>query len=271
MRYDLHAHSTASDGVLSPTELVRFAATAGLTGIALTDHDTVAGVAEALAEAGQLGIELIPGIELSIQARDQDVHVLGFWIDHEDPELVAILGDIFTMRERRVEGMVELLAKLGHTIPLADVRAEAGTGSPGRPHVARVLVKHGIVESVEEAFNRFLADGGPAFVAKSEMGPQRGFELLRRFGALSVMAHPGLVDYEALLPGFLALGLGGLEVDHPKHSEPLRAKLRVLCERHALIETAGTDFHMPGPTGRGLGSRCVDGETIAAMRSRLPV
>ena len=270
MRYDLHSHSTASDGVLSPTALVRMAADAGLTGFALTDHDTVAGIPEAKAEAERLGIELIPGIELSVQAGGQDVHMLGYSIDHEDEELRSILGEIFAMRERRVGRMVELLNRLGHAISLAEVLEEAGDGSPGRPHVARVLVKHGIVDTTDEAFNRFIADGGPAYVPKGEMDAERGLGLLARFGALSVIAHPCLVDYESLLPAFLKLGLGGLEVDHPKHGEHSRRTLRELCAVHDLIATGGSDFHMPGPPSRGLGAYCVSGETIARMRERRP-
>ncbi len=271
MRYDLHSHSTASDGVLTPTDLVRLAAKNGLTGFALTDHDTVAGIPEAAAEAERLGIDLIPGIELSIQAGDQDVHVLGYWIDYESVELQEVLADIFRMRERRTEKMVELLAELGHPIPLDDVRAEAGGGSPGRPHVARAMVKHGVVGSIDEAFGRFIADGGPAFAPKSEMDANRGFEILHRFGALSVMAHPCLVDYHAFLPEFLELGLGGLEVDHPKHGEFERQALRDLCTRHDLVETGGSDFHLPGLPSRNLGSHCVAGETVAEMRGRRPL
>ncbi len=270
MRYDLHAHTRASDGVLAPADLVRLAVKLGLQGIAVTDHDTVDGVEEAVLEGERLGVEVVPGVELSVQVNGEDVHVLGYWISHREAELTAALREIFEMRSERAEKMTRELGALGYPIDFSAVLAEADGGSPGRPHVARALMRRGYVSSVEEAFERFIGDDGPAYVPKSKMDAPRGFELLRRFGAVPVLAHPALVDYRALLPDFLARGLEGLEVDHPKHGLSERADLRALCREHDLVPTGGSDFHAPGPPSRALGSHAVSGEIVENLRARRP-
>ncbi len=270
MRYDLHCHSNASDGVLSPVQLVRRAAAAGLDGLALTDHDTVAGIAEAMEAAEHLGIELIPGIELSIQAGERDIHMLGYWIDHEDPDLVASLAELGDMRRSRAERMVAKLVAMGLELHYDDVLEQAGEGNPGRPHVAKALLARGQIRNLEEAFVRLIGDDGPAYVPKSLMNVERGFSLLTRHRAVPVFAHPALCDYEALLPEFLSRGLVGLEVNHPKHSKPERQRLAAHCKRLNLLATGGSDFHMPGAASRALGAEGVAGDQLAALRARRP-
>jgi len=270
LRYDLHAHTKASDGLLSPGALVQHAAECGLSGLAITDHDTVEGVAEAIAEGQLFGIEVIPGIELSIQAGDEDVHMLGYWIDHESPDLTQILRELFEMRLSRAGDMVARIVELGYPIDLADVLDQAGDGAPGRPHVGKALLSRGHVASLEEAFERFIGDGRPAFVPKSRMDPERGFTLLRRFGAVPVWAHPALVDHRRHLPAFIELGLAGLEVDHPKQDLHERAALRAVCREHDLIATGGSDFHGFGTANRGLGSHGVSAATLSLLRARRP-
>jgi 3',5'-nucleoside bisphosphate phosphatase len=270
LRYDLHSHSSASDGVLSPSQLVRRAATAGLDGLALTDHDTVDGIAEALETADNLGIEIIPGIELSIQVGERDIHMLGYWIDHGDPELVAALAELGDMRRRRAEFMVEKLVAMGFDLHYDDVLEQAGEGNPGRPHVAKALVARGHIHNLEEAFERLIGDDGPAYVPKSLMNVERGFSLLARHRAVAVFAHPALCDYEPLLPDFVSRGLAGLEVNHPKHSIPERQRLTEHCKRLDLLATGGSDFHMPGAASRALGAEGVAGDQLAALRARRP-
>jgi len=268
VRYDLHVHSTASDGVYAPAAVVRLSAEAGLSGMALTDHDTVAGVAEAVAEGRRLGVEVVPGIELSLQAGDDDIHVLGYWIEHEDPALATVLDELFTMRVERVRGMAAKLGDHGHALDLDDILAEADGGAPGRPHVAKAMVKRGIVASMEEAFAAWIGNDGPAYVPKSLMDPRRGFELLRRFGAVPVYAHPGLSPWRDLLEEFVALGLQGLEVDHPKQGLAIRAELREACRLRGLVATGGSDFHEAWSASRALGAEGVSGETVAELRAR---
>lgn len=270
LRYDLHSHSTASDGVLSPSALVERAARVGLDGLALTDHDCVDGIPAALAAAADLGIELIPGIELSVQVGERDIHVLGLWIEHEDTTLRRVLAELSGMRRDRAGGMVARLRELGHAIEMEDVLAQSGDGNPGRPHVAKAMVARGIVASLEEAFERYIGDDGPAYVPKSLMGIDRGFELFRTYRAVPVFAHPGLCDYEPLLDPFIARGLKGLEVDHPKHNPPERERLRRLCRERGLVPSGGSDFHHPGAASRELGVEGVNGETLAALRAQRP-
>lgn len=270
MRYDLHSHSTASDGVLAPAALVRRARLAGLDGFALTDHDSVDGIAEALDAAAREGLELIPGIELSLQVGQRDVHLLGYWIDHESAALRAVLVELREMRHARAERMVAKLRALGCAIELADVLAQADGGNPGRPHVAKALIARGDVASLEEAFERYIGDEGPAYEPKRLMDPERGFALLATYGAVPVLAHPMLSDYAPLLPRFVALGLKGLEVDHPKQSVLDRERLRAECRQWGLLATGGSDFHQPGSAGRELGAEGVAGETLAALRALRP-
>jgi predicted metal-dependent phosphoesterase TrpH len=238
--------------------------------LALTDHDSVDGIAEAQAEAARLDLELIPGIELSLQVGVRDVHLLGYWIDHTSAELRAVLAELRGMRHARAERMVAKLRALGCAIEMADVLAQAGEGNPGRPHVAKALVARGDVGSLEEAFERYIGDEGPAYEPKRLMDPERGFALMARHGAVPVLAHPALCDYEPLLPRFTALGLKGLEVDHPKQSVLEREQLRAQCRRWGLLATGGSDFHQPGSASRELGAEGVAGSTLAALRALSP-
>ena len=270
MRYDMHSHTRASDGVLQPAELVRWAAELGLSGIAITDHDTVDGVAEAVEAGREHGIEVIPGIELSIQEADEDVHMLGYWIDYENQELVDTLSEIAEMRVRRAEKMIELLGGLGMPLDMEEVTKLAGEGKVGRPHVAKALVARGYVRSLHAAFDLYIGNDGPANVPKSLMDPERGMALLQRFGAAPVFAHPILVDWRKVLDIFLELGLVGLEVDHPSQGLEERAMLRALCDEHGLVATGGSDFHEAGHHRKILGSHGISGEVLAELRGRRP-
>jgi len=230
----------------------------------------VDGIAEAQAEAERLGLELIPGIELSLQVGERDVHLLGYWIDHANAELRAVLAELRGMRHARAERMVAKLRALGCAVELSDVLALAEGGNPGRPHVAKALVARGDVASLEEAFERYIGDEGPAYEPKRLMDPERGFALLARHGAVPVLAHPALCDYEPLLARFSALGLKGLEVDHPKQSVLERERLRAQCKQWGLLATGGSDFHQPGSASRELGAEGVTGSALAALRALRP-
>lgn len=268
MRYDMHSHSTASDGSHSPTELVELAATAGLDGLALTDHDTVAGIAEAMEAGARLGVEVIPGIELSIQEDDEDIHMLGFWINHESAALRSDLDEILTMRERRIESMLGLLGERGMVLGMDDVRSEARSRNLGRPHLADAMCRKGFVHSRQEAFDLWLGNDRPAYVPKSEMDAERGFALLERHGAVPVWAHPALLDYGRFLAPFVELGLQGLEVDHPKHSEQERGRLRAICLERGLSISAGSDYHGPSYSSTQLGCYALSADDLARLRAR---
>lgn len=248
--YDLHTHSRHSDGRLTPAEVVACAARAGLVGVALTDHDTTAGWAEAAAAAAVHGIELVPGIELSAEERESSVHVLGYWLDAEDAGLVEELARLSGERLRRAEAMLAKLADLGIDVPLAAVLEIAGDASIARPHVAEALVATGAVPDTRAAFDRYLADGAAAYEPKRALAPEAAVALIQQAGGVAVLAHPGLdrgtegqpvaVD---LFERLVAAGLAGVEADHPGHDAPTRDRWAARAAAHGLVVTGSSDFH----------------------------
>lgn len=272
MGADLHAHSTASDGVLSPAELVRAAAAVGLTALALTDHDSTAGVAEAAAAAAQAGLRLVPGVELSTDAIGREVHILGYFCAGRAP-LEELLAEMRAARRRRLEQMVERLRAAGLPVALERVLALAGAGAPGRAHVARALVEAGCAASVEEAFDRYLLPGRPGYVPRRKLHPGEAVRAVIAAGGVAVLAHPGLVGDDGVLPELLAAGLGGIEVHYPAHTAAQVAHYARLAEELGLIATGGSDFHGRGERWGDLGSVTVPAAVVdrleeAAARAR---
>lgn len=241
MRAELHAHTNASDGQHSPAELVTLAHAQGLDLLAITDHDTTDGIASAQqAAAGRLII--LPGIELSAEDRE-DVHVLGYDFDVDDPALQAALAEFRDRREARAREMVRRLAEFGVPVSWERIEALAG-GAIGRPHIARAMVEVGAVESVREAFDRYLYNGSPAYVARQRLSPEEAIGLIHRAGGAAVLAHPGvLTDWRGMIERLAPAGLDGVEVAHPKNNENVRLELRGLAARYGLIMTGGSDFH----------------------------
>lgn len=252
---DLHFHSIVSDGVETPAELVARAVAAGLSVAALTDHDAVHGIAAFEAAAAGTGLIAAGGAELSVSERGEDVHLLGLFVDPSEPALGARLAGIRTDRDRRGEAMVEKLATLGVELDLPALRAAVGEGAFGRPHVARALVAKGVVASSEEAFERFLREGRPAFVPKARWSLAEAVEAVRRAGGLAVLAHPvWYSDVAGLLRQGRDLGLDGVEVWHPDNDGREEELLRE-AEALGLLVTAGSDFHTERDGGRTLGAR----------------
>jgi len=263
-RFDFHTHTLASDGTLSPTELVRAAAANRVTAFALTDHDTIAGVAEARAEGRALGIEVIAGIELSVSEQDgaRSLHVLGLGISPEEPALCARLEIAHHARRTRAARMVSRLQELGIPLELARVEAIAAGGSVGRPHLARALVELGVCRDADDAFVQYLRRGRPAYEPYAALSAREAIELVHAAGGVAVLAHPPLsggVDapggIEAFVERLLPFGLDGLEIWHPGHKPGQIRRLRRLAREHDLLETGGSDFHgedRPGiEIGRG--------------------
>ena len=265
---DLHTHSTASDGSLTPTELVEAAHRAGLRALALTDHDSVGGLEEAGAAAARLGIGFLGGVELSVSHAGGSVHMLGYGVDPADPAFSARLADMQERRERRNRLMLERFAALGIPMTEADLVAAAGGALPlanvGRPHFARLLIERGAVASFEEAFDRFLAKGKPAYVPKERVSPEEGIEAVHAGFGLAVLAHPiyagteGRQDLDRLVERLAAAGLDGLECFYSDHSDADTAHFLALAGRLGLLVTGGSDFHGPAArpdirlgTGRG--------------------
>lgn len=244
---ELHCHTTFSDGTLTPTELVAAAIAAGVRALAITDHDTCAGLDEAIEAAGDR-LEIVPGLELSVVHNGRSLHILGFYPDRDrihEPLAVRLAG-----RRQRAQRMAEKLAELGYPIELPEL---PGNMAPGRPHIAQALVAAGHVTSAQEAFTRFLGDDRPAHVQYDKFSIVEGMNLLRSAGAVPVWAHPYLFrggNVEDTLPELVAAGLLGLEVYHPNHSLTEQKRLLELCDRYGLLATGGSDYHGPAPSTR---------------------
>lgn len=246
MRIDLHIHSTASDGVYSPSEVVRLAREHALDVIALTDHDSAEGIRPALAAASEQGStpEVLAGIELSAEDEEADRHILGYLFDPDDAGLAAFTRHLRESRVRRIEQMVTRLNALGVPLDVGDVLALSKGGAAGRPHVARALLHRGVVTTLEDAFTRYIGDDGPAYVPHHRVSPAEAIALVHRAGGVAVLAHPGrYADYRPLLDGLLPLGLDGLEVYYPDHTPAMTRELRAAARKHGLVISAGSDFH----------------------------
>ncbi|MFF7748073.1 PHP domain-containing protein [Streptomyces sp. NPDC007971] len=248
MRIDLHCHSTASDGTDTPAELVRHAAAAGLDVVALTDHDTTRGHAEATAALPE-GLTLVTGAELSCRVDGISMHMLAYLFDPEEPALLAERELVRDDRVPRARGMVAKLNELGVPVTWEQVERIAAGGSVGRPHVATALVELGVVPTVSDAFTEeWLADGGRAFVKKHETDPFEAIRLVKAAGGVSVFAHPaatkrGRTVPESTIAEMAAAGLDGIEVDHMDHDADSRTRLRGLAKELGLLVTGSSDYH----------------------------
>lgn len=245
---DLHTHTNASDGTRPPRENVRLAKEAGLAAVAITDHDTLAGLEEAVLEGKRLGVEVVPGVEISTFAYGQDIHVLGYGIDGKNAEFANRLADLRQARKKRNEMLIERLGELGFLLTLEEVAHNAGKRDEndetiGRPHIADLMVKKGCVSSVSEAFSRYLGKGGQAYVSPQRIGPQEAIAWIHEAGGTAVLAHPGLYGNDALIDELAANGLDGIEAFHSDHSPEEEQKYAALATQYGLIVTAGSDFH----------------------------
>lgn len=265
LRADLHLHTTASDGQLQPSELVELARKHHLNTIAITDHDTTEGIAEAQAAANESPV-VLPGIELSAEENNVDVHMLGYYVNPDDPTFQAALTQFRHDRLDRGEAMVAKLAALGKPIRWERVLELADGGSVGRPHVARALVEAGYAASINEAFDLYLHHGGPAYVSRKRLSPEAAVHLIQAAGGVAVMAHPGLVpDYLVMLERLVTAGVDGVEYNHPRNPGVVRENVRAVALRHNLILTGGSDFHRMGDP---IGSYTAPVEALLALRER---
>ncbi len=256
---DLHLHTSASDGCFTPEELVGIAARRGLKAIAITDHDTVAGIKPALEAAKKYPeLTVISGIELSTHAPGSELHLLGYFIDHHNPELVSVLKNMYSDRQIRARAMVEKLNDLGINLGWQQVCHIAGDSNVGRPHIALALMEAGYIKSFDEAFELYLAQGKPGYVERFKITPAEAVELVLKSGGLPVMAHPLTVaDYPVVAAELSTAGLEGLEVYYKDFTLEERRDLFVLSQKLNLIATGGSDYHgiddsiemLPGEAG----------------------
>jgi len=274
---DLHTHSAASDGTLVPAELVALGQQVGLAGLALTDHDTVAGLPEAIEAAAGEPLELVPGVELSAEAETGAIHIVGLYIDHEDPDLEAGLAWARRMRDERNPRIARRLAELGKPVDLDRVVEIARGGVVGRPHFAEAMLELGHVASRVEAFSRYLGPGGAAYVPKRKLDPAECVRLIRRAGGVPLLAHPDQTRVAGaalrqLVGRLAAQGLAGIEVYCPGYDSSTTRTYRDLALEYQLVESGGTDFHgavKPAiRLGRGFGSMHVPDSLLGAIASR---
>ena len=259
---DLHMHSTASDGSRAPAEVVRAASAAGLVAIALTDHDSVSGLADAQAAGTALGVRIVNGVELSAVEGESETHVLGLHL-RDTVLLENGLESLREMRVRRARQIVDRLVELGVKVTFDDVLSQAGTGALGRPHVARALVADGWATDVRDAFDRYLGAGRPAYVAKEPLRMPDAIAMIHAAGGLAVLAHPGIAGTRERLVALVAMGLDGVEVKHPGHSPSDTNRLLTLCEQLGLVVSGGSDWHGAADGPRTIGMMQVPEEWLA--------
>jgi predicted metal-dependent phosphoesterase TrpH len=278
MIFDLHLHTTASDGTMSPAELVRYAQKKGLRAIAITDHDTIEGLPEGIQEGNKVGLEVIPGVELSADAATGTMHLLGYYIDPACSELAGKLRVLQQARMERNLAIVEKLRGLGMPIELSEVKAAPEHGQIGRPHFAYTMVQKGYAQNIQDAFDRYLGKGRPAYVEKFRFSPAEAMDFIRKAGGITVLAHPFTLkqaepqDFEALIRELKEKGLDGIEVYYPEHSDGQKRLYRDMAQKYGLVISAGSDFHGlnkdEADLGEGYGDRKLTYSLVEALKAR---
>lgn len=273
---DLHTHTTASDGTLAPRQLVGRAARLGLKYLGITDHDSTAGVAEAMAAGQQSGVTVIPGVEINTDVPGAEVHVLGYYLDPDHAELVEQLARIREGRVGRARKMAEVLTGMGAPVAFERILQIAGEGAIGRPHVAQALLEAGHVGSYQEAFAKYIGRNSPAYVERMKFSPAEACALIRRAGGVPALAHPvffdrfgaikSTFDLHALLPHMIESGLAGIEVYYPGYDALTIEYLLGIARRYGLIATGGTDFHGVRPNEGDLGGVYVPVKVVRRLR-----
>jgi len=265
---DLHLHTTHSDGVHTPEDVVAFARQARLAVIAITDHDTLDGLPAAQAAAEAAGIDFIPGVELSASDHHADVHILGYYLDPETPGLAAELRILREGRLSRAERILDLLARLGAPLHLERVVTIAAGAPVGRPHIGAALIEAGHVGTMDEAFDRYIGYHAPAYVPKRTLDPAGAIDLVKRAGGVPVLAHPGSLRRDDLIPALVAHGLVGIEVWHPKHDAQRVRTYMAAAETFGLLVTGGSDFHGAGRGESTVGAQPVPLAVVAPLLAR---
>ncbi|MFC1637517.1 PHP domain-containing protein [Candidatus Margulisiibacteriota bacterium] len=268
MPADLHIHTTFSDGTLGPEEIVRLAKKAGLTTIAITDHDVVAGIDQAQQAGQAVGLEVIPGIELTTEDLDTEIHILGYFIDHHDPGLIEIITRIQKSREERIFKICEKLKGLGVDLGPEKVFELAGHRAAGRPHVARALLADGHIKDFKEAFIRYIGFNGPAYVSHYKLSPEEAIKLVMAAGGVPVYGHPAVSNRDQVIPELIKAGLAGIEAYYGGHNHSQTRHYLKLAEKYGLLVTGGSDFH-GGSTGREieLGQLSLADELMEKLRN----
>ena len=266
---DLHVHTTQSDGLLLPDQVVAQAQVAGLRAIALTDHDEVGAIDAALIAGNKLGVEVLTGVELSVSHKHFDVHILGYLFDRHEPRLIACIKEFQNERRLRVDRILAKLAELGRPLSKARVMAKAGEGSVGRPHIADAMVEAGLAENYYDAFNCFLGDGRPAHVPKKKLSAIDAIKLVHGAGGLAALAHPGQDISDEIVLEMIHAGIDAIETVHPKHGAARRRHYTAMALAHGLLTTGGSDFHGGRKIDEKIGDFRVEYEAVEKMKNYL--
>lgn len=242
---DLHLHTTASDGSFSPRQVVEEANNLGFKAIAITDHDTVDGLAVGRKAAETYGIELVPGVELNTDYQETEVHVLGYYINEQQSEFAATLEELKAARRRRIKKMVAKLDQLGIELSWSKILSRAGDSALGRAHVAELLIEKGYAANWEAAFEEYIGRSAPGYVVREKLTPKQAIAVVKKAGGIPIIAHPGLIGDDSLLPQLIEWGAAGLEVYHSDHSAEDVARYRKFVKNNNLLMTGGSDCHGP--------------------------
>ena len=270
IRADLHLHTAYSDGASTPREIVDKARAVGVTTISITDHDNVGGLDEAVEYGKSVGVEVIPGLELSVTMGEKDVHILAYFFDHRNRSLLDYLTFFRYERLKRAERIVEKLNKINIPITFESVQEQAGVGSLGRPHIASAMMEEGFIDSYHEAFAKYIGVGGPAYEKKFQLSPEEAIKLISQSGGLSFLAHPGKYTTEVELALLIKAGLDGIEVVHPSHNEARQEHYRGVVSQYFLLESGGSDYHGGKRNDDGaFGTFWVPISVVQAMKKRL--
>lgn len=270
VRADLHLHTAYSDGAHTPREIVDKALAAGILTISITDHDNVGALEEAIEYGSTIGVEVIPGLELSAAMGEKDVHILAYFVDYRNRNLLDYLTFFRYERLKRAERIVEKLNKINIPITFESVQEQAGVGSLGRPHIASAMMEEGFIESYREAFAKYIGVGGPAYEKKFQLNPEEAIRLVADAGGLSFLAHPGKYTSEVELLQLIKSGIDGIEVVHPSHNEARQEHYRSVVSQYFLLESGGSDFHGGKKNDEStFGAYWVPIHVVNAMKKRL--
>jgi 3',5'-nucleoside bisphosphate phosphatase len=268
-KVDLHIHTDHSDGHYSPGQIIKKAKYAGIDVLSITDHDNLNGIPEAVEAAKEFGIEVIPGVEISSDIGDREVHILAYFVEQNNPELERYLLFFREERVKRAERIIKKLKSLGMSIELDDVLAVAQNCAVGRPHIAQAMLAKNLTASYFEAFNKYIGNGCPAYEKKVHISPQSAFKIISDAGGLSFIAHPGYMP-ESILKDLIEAGVDGIEVLHPSHSPQQVRFYKGIVNEYFLLESGGSDFHGgKRDDDKNLGGYSIGFSTLEAMRSRL--
>ncbi|MCD6459642.1 PHP domain-containing protein [bacterium] len=266
---DLHIHSTHSDGLLTPIEIIRKVAEHNLSAIAITDHDSISAYDEAAQEARRLNIELISGVELSCETEGRDIHILGYFVDGKNDAFIKFLEKMRYHRKKRIFKIAEKLNFIGIDFCAESLLKELKNASPGRLHVARKLLKDGKIKSIYEAFRCYIGENCPAYVKKFKLNINECIDLIHSIGGIAVMAHPGIYKMDHLIDIFKNYGLDGLEIFHSEHKSHQTKKYRKIAEENNLLVTGGSDYHGVQNDGRVLGALNIPYSLLEHMKEKL--